>query len=185
MNKTPSNSNPIVDTADLSKSKVTQFLITADADRETQMSHELGVSAVTKLRFEGKIKPHGKRDFLLLGHLGVTVEQPCGVTLDPVRTRIDESVERLFVAGLEESFSDEETEIPDDDRIEPLEATIDLWAIAREHIALVIPAFPRRADLDEFEISATPEGAAPLDEDAMKPFAGLAALKAQLEGKKN
>lgn len=191
MNKTHSAQNPdaapqhIIETAALSKSKVTQFRLTPSAADMAHMARDLDVVEIAKLRFEGKIMPHGKRDFRLVGTLGVTVTQSCGITLEPVRTRIDDDVERIFIAQWNEEITDEEREIPDDDRLEPLEDQINLATIAAEHIALVIPAFPRKDGLEDFEITAAPQGAAPLDDDAMKPFAGLAALKSKLEGKDN
>lgn len=187
MNKTHSAQNAaspshhLIETAELSKSKVTQFKYTASAQEMTHIADNLGVSDIAKLRFDGKITPKGKRDFRLTGTLGVTVTQACGVTLEPVRTRIDDTVERIFVAQWHEEMTDEEREIPDDDRLEPLGDLINLLNIAAEHIALVIPAFPRKEGLDDFEITAAPDGARPLDDAAMKPFASLAALKSKLE----
>jgi len=45
----------------------------------------------------------------------------------------------------------------------------------------LVPAYPRADGVEDLDLVAAPPGAEPLTEDTVKPFAGLAALKAQME----
>jgi hypothetical protein len=51
-----------------------------------------------------------------------------------------------------------------------------------EALSLALPPFPRAADAEPVDITVTEPGAAPLDADAVKPFAGLAGLRDKLTG---
>lgn len=168
--------------ADLPQRKTTRIVIAPDASQCVALAAALGVSAVRKLRFEVALTPRKGADWDLVGQLGATVEQPCRVSLVPVNTRIEEPVERHYVADWED-VTDAEAEMPEDDTVEPLPATIDVGAVMEEALALAIPVYPRAEGVEDVNLQAAPPGADPLDEAAVKPFAGLAGLKAQMEAK--
>ena len=46
----------------------------------------------------------------------------------------------------------------------------------------MIPEFPRAEGAEDIDLTVQPPGAEPLSDEAVKPFAGLAALKARMEG---
>ena len=149
----------------------------------------LEIEAIRKLTFQGTVAPDGTLDWRLDGKLGATVVQSCVVTLAPVTTRIDRTVVRRFLADMPDlgavntdESPDEEIEIPEDETAEPLTATIDLARIMAEALALALPDYPR-ADGAEIEnaVFAAP-GTVPLEDKDLKPFAGLAALKARMDG---
>lgn len=139
----------------------------------------LGIPAIRKLRFEGRLTPTGRRDWTLEATLGATVVQDCVVTLAPVVTRIDEPVTRRYLADLPDPGPGE-TEMPEDDTVEELPATLDLAAVMIEALSLALPPFPRTPDAALGEIVVTEPGAAPLDAAAVRPFAGLARLRDSL-----
>lgn len=144
------------------------------------IAQTLGVDAVRKLRFAGDIAVHGKKDWNLSGLLGATVVQPCAVTLAPVTTRIDVTVQRFYISDYTDPDSPE-AEMPEDDTIEPLGTWIDPHAVMLEALSLEIPEYPRADGAALGETVLTESGKAPLRDADLKPFAGLAALKAQLE----
>jgi uncharacterized metal-binding protein YceD (DUF177 family) len=111
----------------------------------------------------------------LRGRLGATVVQPCVVTLEPVTTRIEAPVERLYQADWVEPEA-EEAESPEDDRIEALPEVLDLGALIEEALALALPLYPRAAGVELGEAIYTEPGAAPLTDEAARPFAGLKGL---------
>ena len=167
----------------LSQAHPTSFdLQPSDAERHA-LAEALGFSGIRKLRFTGEIAAEGKRDWRLSGQLGATVVQPCVVTLEPVVVRIDEDVARRYLARWDDQpEAGSETEMPQDDTLEPLTAFIDPWRVMAEALALAAPDFPRRDDAAPLEVlRVTEPGKDPLSDDDVKPFAGLAALKAQLE----
>jgi len=168
--------------ANLSPKAPKPFVIVPDPSALQDLAQDLGVDALRKLRFEGALAAQGKKDWALTGTLGATVVQPCAVTLAPVTTRIETSVERLFVHDLEEPDAPE-TEMPEDDRVEALGAWIDPEAIMIEALTLEIPQYPRADGAVLGETVVTELGKAALRDVDLKPFSGLAALKTQIKAR--
>lgn len=144
------------------------------------IADQLGLIGLKKLRFEGQITPTGKTDWTLQGTLGATVTQPCAITLEPMNTRIDTPVSRHYVADYEEP-SAPEVEMPEDDTVEPLPETISLSAVMLEALDLALPLFPRAEGVEMGDVRVTEPGKVAMTDDDAKPFAGLAALRDQLD----
>lgn len=151
--------------------QVTPFEIAPEAEGRAAVAEELGIPGVRKLRFAGRLVPEGRRDWRLEAELGATVVQDCVVTLAPVVTRIDEELERCYLAGLPEPEGGEH-EMGDED-VEPLPAALDLGEVMLEALALALPPFPRADGAELGEVVATAPGAEPLTEERARPFAGL------------
>ncbi|MBT0956992.1 DUF177 domain-containing protein [Alphaproteobacteria bacterium KMM 3653] len=166
---------------ELSDRSGASFDITATPEDLTRFAADLDIIALRKLRLRGSLSPMGKRDWQLNATLGATAVQECVVSLEPVTTRIDTKVARVYAADFTYS-EDSEAEMPGDDSIEALPEVVDLAAVAAEALALALPDFPRAEGLEPADMIAAPPGAAPLTDEAVKPFAGLADLKAKLEG---
>lgn len=142
----------------------------------------LGLLGLRKFRFTGQIESESKADWHLSGHLGATVVQSCVVTLEPVTTRIDETVERRFLRDWHQIQTQaDEAEMPEDETTEPLGDEIDLVAIAQEALSLALPAFPRSKDAELERVHAAPPGVDALEDEQLKPFAELADLKKKLQ----
>ena len=165
----------------LSNRKPNRFDMKPDREMRAKIAGYLGITAVSKLRFVGEIRPKGRHDFTLQAVLEATVEQACSITLAPVVTNLHEEVVRVYLADWHDPTG-EEMEIPDDDTTEALPDVIDAGHVLTEALALALPPFPRApgASLQEAQFAAP--GTAPLRDGDLKPFAGLAALKAKLEG---
>ena len=86
--------------------------------------------------------------------------QACVVTLDPVNTRIDTPVDRLFLAVIE-TPEGEAVEMPEDDSVEPLGSEIDLGEIMIESLSLNIPAYPRKDGVELGQSVTSPNRARP------------------------
>ncbi|MCC1494401.1 DUF177 domain-containing protein [Cognatishimia sp. F0-27] len=176
----------VLPVARLSQSGPTRFSLEPDAQTRAALASTLGISALRKLRFAGTITAKGRRAFELQADLGVTVVQPCVVTLASVTTRIDMPVLRRFVP--EEDLVPEtteagaEVEMPEDDTLEPLGAQIDLEAVMTEAISLALPSYPRAEGATLEPVQVAEDGVVPLTDDDVKPFAGLAALRDKLGG---
>ena len=167
--------------SDLSQNTPTDFDLRPDAAELQAIADELGLLALRKLAFKGKIRAEGQSDWQLEGMLGATVVQPCVVTLEPVTTRIDEPVRRLYLSDPSEILPEgEEIEIPEDDSAEPLGSTINPYSVMLEALALALPAWPRAEGAAISSVTVTEPGQTALTEEAMKPFAGLAALRDKL-----
>ena len=159
------------------------FDLVPDFATRRMIAEELGLSDLRKLRLQGRICEDGA-DMVLDAQLGATVVQPCVVTLDPVTTRIDETVTRRFSPEAErlEDLPGDEMEMPEDDTLEPLEQHIDLNRVLIEALSLALPPWPRRDDAEPGQTTAAAEGVEPLTDADTKPFAGLAGLRDKLKG---
>ena len=149
-----------------------EFDLRPDESARAALAAEFDLTALRKLRLNGRLVPTGKRDWRLEATLGATVVQPCGVTLEPVTTRIDEEVTRQYMADWTAPETTEQ-EMPEETEDEPLPAVLDLMTVITEELSLAIPAFPRAEGVDAIEAEARPEGAEPIRDEETKPFAGL------------
>ncbi|MCC7320416.1 MAG: DUF177 domain-containing protein [Rubellimicrobium sp.] len=159
-----------------------EFALVPDGAARAALAGALGISAVGKLRLEGRLLPEGRQDWRLEARLRASVVQPCVVTLAPVTTRIDEDLRRRYLAD-NPAPAPGESEMPDDE-IEPLPRTLDLWEILHEALALALPPWPRAPDAGSGDSASGDSddgatGSAP-DAAGAHPFAGLAGLRATL-----
>lgn len=168
--------------ATLSPRKPTRFDLAASPDQCRALALELGLSRVDSLTFKGEILPRGKHDFTVSAALEARIVQPCSISLVPVKTIISEQVQRIFLAdfvvpdGVELEMHD------GDDAIEPLPEVIDAGFLATEALALAVPLYPRAPGVELGDVAVAEPGVTPLRDGDLKPFAGLAALKAKLDG---
>ena len=166
--------------ADLLHNADNTFELRPDAQTTAAIAEEMGLSALRKLSFKGRIVPLGDSDWQLEARLGATVVQPCVVTLDPVTTRIDKDIVRQFINNF--SYPDEpEVEMPDDETSEPLGQWIDPGVAMQEALTIAVPDYPRKEDAALGKVVYTKPGDAPMTDEDARPFAGLADLKNQLK----
>ena len=168
-----------VRTADITKPR--PFSLAPDADARLALAQELGISAIRKLKFHGEISPDGASDLKLQAELGATVVQPCVITLEPVTTRIDETVSRRYLASMPELPEGDEIEMPEDETAEPLPRELNLAEVMTEALALALPAWPRAEGAGPVDLSVTEPGEQPMTDDEAKPFAELKSLRDKLE----
>lgn len=167
---------------DLAARRATEFTLTPTATERSAIAADLGIVGVKKLLFTGELRPIGPTDWELHAKLGATVVQACVVTLDPVTSRIDEPVSRVYTAHFEEP-DENDVEMSVDENTEPLPATVDVAAVMIEALSLALPTYPRIEGAELGAIAVTERGIAPMSDDDAKPFAGLADLKKSLENK--
>jgi Large ribosomal RNA subunit accumulation protein YceD len=163
----------------LSPKKPTRFDLKPTAAERAHMAADLGITAVLWFRLTGAFHPVGRRDFRLEATLEAEVEQPCGITLAPVRTKLLEQVMRLYLAEWQEPTG-AEVEIAADDDAEPLPDVIDVAVVGLEGLSLALPPYPRAPGAELGQMVHAEPGTAALTDEAIRPFAGLAALKDKL-----
>lgn len=167
-------------TADLPGQGEIEVNLKLDRDGCNALAKDLGIEQLKKLSFSGTLRPAGARDWVLSGHLGATVQQSCVVTLEPVTTRIEDTVLRQYIADWQDP-EEVESEMPEDDSTEPLGDQIDAMAAITEALLLAVPAYPRKEGAELGALVYAEPGVEPLTEDTVKPFASLAALKDKME----
>lgn len=161
--------------AELAARKPNRFDLKPDAATRAAIAEWAEITALGALRLRGALTPAGRHDWILEASLEAEVEQPCIITLAPVRTRLHETVARRYLADMPEPEGDE-VEMPEDDSAEPLPAVIDLAAVALEALELALPLYPRAAGAELGETVVTEPGSAPMRDEDTRPFAGLRAL---------
>lgn len=173
----------IIRLAELNARRAQPLRLAPDADARRAVADSLGITGVKKLRLDGTLTPEGKTDWRLEATLGATVVQPCVVTLEPVTTRIDAPVLRRYLADMDQldgtgsddllDTLDAEFEIPEDDSVEPLPATLDIGAVMLEALALALPEWPRAAGAETGEVVLTEPGKVAMRDEDARPFANL------------
>ncbi|WP_424833423.1 YceD family protein [Ruegeria sp.] len=166
--------------ADLQQNTPTGFDLRPGTELMEALKQELGLQGLRKLSFTGHVQAHGKRDWVLTGKLGATVIQPCVITLDPVTTRIDIPVRRVFLAEWDEP-DEPEFEMPEDDETEPMGEEIDPYQVMVEALSLALPQYPRKKDAEVEQTGYTEPGKRAMTDEDAKPFAGLAELRDALK----
>ena len=142
--------------------------------------HEL--IKLQKASFLGTILPLSQGDWVLTGELGASIEQPCRLTLSPVRTRIDIQVTRNFRKALLPPLKImSDTEYTSDDNDEQLLQEIDICGIYCEVLSLELPDYPRTENVVATIIDYGPPGTTALTDAMAKPFAVLAGLKDKMK----
>jgi uncharacterized metal-binding protein YceD (DUF177 family) len=155
----------------------TQFRIAAEPAEYPALARFLGVDAVERLTLAGFVAAHGKDGWRIRGQLVAKVVQTCVVTLEPIRNRIEEEIERTYVPEQQARHQPEVILLPDeDDAPDHFSDSIDPAQLAVESLALSIDPYPRRqgAELDSGTVRMQDSEDDP--HETTRPFAGLADL---------
>lgn len=156
-----------------------EFDLAPTADEARALARLLGARAVRKMHFAGALRPqHG--GWVLDATLGATVVQTCVVSLEPVTTRLDFHVRRVFLPAASPEGGEVAVEPFDDDEAEVLGDRIDLGLVAIEAMALALPPYPRREGAELGQSTFTAPGRKPLEDGDVRPFATLATLRDKL-----
>jgi len=166
--------------ADLPKNAPRGFSLELTAQDLESIAKDLGILDLKKLRFEGALAFNGQGEVVVTADLGVSAVQACVVTLEPVKSRIDEQITRRFSPHLEPAGDDHQMLPDDDENVDALGDIIDLGAILIESIALNLPDFPRAEGAELEQKTFAEPGVIALEDEDTKPFASLAALKDKL-----
>lgn len=146
------------------------FAIAAEPSERVALARRLGVERIDRLRAEGTVaRTPGEPLLTLTGRLETEVTQRCVVTLEPVASRLEVELHRVFALG---PGSQEEEIVLDPlrEEPEPLEGELlDLGEIVAEELALALDPYPRApgAGVADGGPDATEEG----EPVATTPFA--------------
>ncbi|SPH18320.1 hypothetical protein DEA8626_01856 [Defluviimonas aquaemixtae] len=161
--------------ADLAQRRPSRFNISPDEAARRRIADALGLVALDGLSFKGELMPDGRKDWILEAWLTARVTQPCVITLAPVSTEISEDVRRRYLMDMPEPEGDE-VEMPEDDSAEALTDVIDAGAVLIEALTLALPPYPRAEGAELGAAQFAEPGTAPLQDEALRPFSGLADL---------
>lgn len=149
--------------------------VEASGDEREALAADLDILGIDALSATFVLTPWRRTGLKLVGTVSGRVRQACVVTLEPVEETVEEPVELTFLPAAEigEPVTEVEIDIADRDPPEPLDGrSIDLGAIAAEHLALGLDPYPRApgvafaGHVEDVEDDAPPS-----------PFAELGKLK--------
>ena len=145
--------------------------LAADEKVRGEIARLADLPALPRLEASFDVTRHGRSGLHVVGWVSATVDQICGVTLEPMQNEINEAVDIVFVpAPADTRHGHKEVAVGLEDVPEPLvDGTIDLGAIATEFLILGIDPYPRKPGI-VFDAPRTGEASG-------QPFATLAALK--------
>jgi len=170
----------------------TAIRIEADAAERARLSERFGLLGLDSLSAELRLTAEeGGTLIRLEGTIIAEVIQVCGITLEPLKSRIEGPLERLYTtageSGLEpagEDFDVGAEEPPE----QIVGGNFDIGEAIVEQMALELPSFPRKPGIDFVDYSTGPENndvAADGREEnthaAGGPFTALAKLRKKLK----
>ncbi len=158
--------------ASIPRTGQTNVLHVTAAQREA-IAAFLGIPEVESMDAVVTVTPSRGSTFHVTGEVTASVQQLCGVSLEPFPTAVKETIEARFAPPERiESTPKKEVErtLDDEDPPEPLrDGMIDLGALAVEALALGLDPYPRKPGITSADMG---------DNDRSEsPFAALMALK--------
>jgi uncharacterized metal-binding protein YceD (DUF177 family) len=154
---------------------VTLTIAAGDAERRA-LAEFLNIPEVKSLAARLKVRAEPGRRFVLDGTVAADLVQSCVVTLDPVETRVEGPIRRVYLDTPPDQ-EDADLDPFDDDAPDLIDGgVIDAGAAVCEYIALEMEPYPRAKHAPEPENTAE-NGGGEGDAPANNPFAVLAQLR--------
>lgn len=157
------------------------YEIEADAAECAALAKRLGVPSVDKFSATIRLRLTGGGKIVRLsGHIKAELTQICVVTLEPMKSEVDEDFSRLYSVEAGDEMAEVVIEV-DEDTPDPVEdGQIDMGEAAAEHLALAMDPFPRSAGASFTPPPEEPPGSrrtlGEQAEEKPSPFAALAGL---------
>jgi len=134
---------------------------------------KLGIISIDNFRFHGYIKASGKNDWHLIAFLKSRVTLECRLTLNPFPLSLNTRVERRFIADSNLLSPQKDFSIPEDETLELLTPTYDLYELVKESLFLEVPDYPTSSD-SKFDSSINDDNGHMRENDNRdNPFAAL------------
>jgi Large ribosomal RNA subunit accumulation protein YceD len=155
------------------------FKLAADEATRAAIAKSADLRALSRLAATFDVSRHGAGGLHVVGRVDATIGQVCVVSLEPIESEVEETVDLVFVPGAAPAPDDAAgrlavVEVADEAPEPLLGDTVDLGAIATEFLILGIDLYPRKPGA-VFQ-------APPAEDTAEHPFAALAALRRAPDG---
>jgi uncharacterized metal-binding protein YceD (DUF177 family) len=151
------------------------FDMEADAAVRAAVGKLAGVKEIDHLAAHFDLRPEGGGRLHVMGRVTAMVDQTCVVTLEPLTNQVEETIDVVFAPPQDVTQGEDDEDDPTRTYAEPdppealINGAVDLGAIATEFLILGIDPYPRKPGA----VFTPPPG----QEEAVHPFAALAALK--------
>ena len=174
--------------SEINQAKTFKFHLPLSKEQILTLISRLDLLSLKKVSLTGFLSPLDKDKWILKAKLKATVRQKCVITLKPVQTIINETINRTFspleAQNSSDMLDDGVSQIFFDDTLQEFNDTIDLLEIIFEELTLILPLYPKCDGVKSDPYTITEPGKNPLTEENLKPFAQLSKLKDKLEKNK-
>ena len=170
--------------SEINQSKPFEFKLMLSNQKISDLIERLDLLNIKKVSLVGILYPLSFNEWSLKAELKATVKQKCVISFKPVKTIVQETINRTFspLASEKASKADDDGASPVifDDTIQEFNDEIDLAEIIFEELTLILPLYPKFEGAELGSYSVTEPGKKPLKDENLKPFAQLSNLKAKL-----
>ncbi len=146
-----------------------------DAEATKRIVKALDLGSLTSFEADLKVEP-ARVGWTLSGRIRASLEQVCGITLEPLPVEVDQRFSVDLVESAEPEIEEIEISLDDDSPDVIEEGKIDLGQYAVEQLALTLDPFPRKPGAEFVQ---------PEEPAEISPFAVLKAFKAKDEDGKS
>ena len=132
----------------ISHAGIVREIVAGEAERRA-LAHRFAVLAIDSLAATVSLSRTRRGDVRLAARISARVVQECVVTLEPVRSEIDEEVALLLRPVDGDALGQKTVVIPPDEEFEPFAGdAIDIGEAVAVELALSLDPFPRAPDAD-------------------------------------
>ena len=163
----------VISSKDLIKSRNHYINYVYSEEEKSKLTNTLDIGKVISLSFESTLSQNRNENYRFLASVSAIIVQNCIITLAPVKTKLNFTVERHYC--VRNSVLNSKITIPNilKEEVEYLEKTLDVNEVIFEALSLEIPDYPRRKNAQFKGISVTQNGLKPLEEPEDNPFSAL------------
>ena len=171
--------------SEINQAKSFEFKLTLSSEKVFNLITRLDLINLKKVSLVGKLSPLSSNEWSLKAELRATVKQSFVISFKPVQTIINEIINRTFsplalqIASINHN-DDGFSPVTFDDTLQEFSDEIDLAEIIFEELLLILPLYPKFEDAELGVFTVTEQGAEPLNNEKLKPFAQLSELKEKL-----
>lgn len=154
----------------LSRTKIYKFHHIYSPSELIEIEEGLKVEKLLNFSFKGRVTQTKKKSYELHAKLKATIIQNCVISWKPIKTVIDDEVERYYTEDHIETYIENESLDINSKDIELIQRELNIGAVALESLSLGIPDYPRKKNVQFDGVTITSKGLKPLDKSLGNPF---------------
>ncbi len=159
--------------SELNRDDKNWFAFYLDQATNQVLVKDLGIISLKKFKFNGFLESSGKFNWKMTCFLKCRIILECRLTLKPFPLSLSTKISRKFVSNPKFLSPQQDNSIPEDETLELLTSSFDLYELIRETLFLELPDYPTSSGSD-FDSSVNDDAKLPGPEVEDNPFSALA-----------